>query len=452
MQRRAVFIWRGGPIPHIKDRVTDLKGLPLFSQNAAPAQAAPEPEQAPRPATAAPVVEPPAHLTVTELTAQIRGVLEPAFAQVWVQGEVSNYRPAASGHAYFSLKDANATISAAIFGWAAMRKKRNLPFDLKDGMQLLCRGKVSLYGPRGTYQLTIEHVEPLGAGALQVAFEQLKAKLAAEKLFDQTRKRPLPRFPKTVAVVTSPSGAAIQDMLNILRRRAPQIRVRVIPALVQGEGAARQVQAGLELVNRHALADIVVLARGGGSIEDLWAFNDEGLARAIAASSLPVISAVGHEIDFTIADFVADLRAPTPSAAAEIVSGHWVDCRQAVVDARARLGRAITRDLATRRQLLTHVSARVVSPRDRLREQAQRVDELSLRLERAFRARLDRRRAEVAQLSGKLEALSPLRVLKRGYSIVHSEDGAVVKSAVELKQGQSLEIRFHDGKKKVSVT
>jgi exodeoxyribonuclease VII large subunit len=426
-----------------------LKGLPLFAQTTASVEASPEKPALPSRATA---VEPPAHLTVTELTAQIRGVLEPAFSQVWVQGEVSNYRPAASGHAYFSHQDSTSTISAAIFGWTAMRKKRNLPFDLRDGMQLLCRGKVSLYGPRGTYQLTVEHVEPLGAGALQVAFEQLKAKLAAEKLFEASRKRALPRFPLTVAVVTSPSGAAIQDMINILRRRAPHIRVRVIPALVQGEGAARQVQAGLELVNRHALADIVVLARGGGSIEDLWAFNDEGLARAIAASKLPVISAVGHEIDFTIADFVADLRAPTPSAAAEIVSGHWVDCQQAVRDARQRLRGAIVRDLTTRRTLLKHVAARVVSPRDRLREQAQRVDELGMRLERAFRARLDRRRGEVGQLSGKLDALSPLRVLKRGYAIVHEEGGTVIKNAGQLKQGQSLEIRFHDGKKKVSVT
>lgn len=382
--------------------------------------------------------------TVSELTAQIRGVLEPSFTQVWIQGEVSNYRPASSGHAYFSLKDQGSSISVAAFGWGSRRRG----FDLKDGLQVLCRGKVTVYPPRGTYQLTVEHIEPLGAGALQIAFEQLKAKLAAEGLFDSTRKRTLPAYPKRIAVVTSPSGAAIQDMLNILSRRAPHVRVTVIPAIVQGDGAPAQILRGLELANQYNLGDIVVLARGGGSIEDLSCFNDERLARAIVASRLPVVSAVGHEIDFTIADFVSDLRAPTPSAAAEIVSGHWVEAVGQVREATQRLRAAIIRDFSTRRTLLGHVAARVVSPRDKLREQAQRLDELFLRLERAFRVKMETRRAWIERLMGKLDALSPLRVLERGYSIVRDpvSETSVIRSAAQIQPGQELQITFYDGK------
>ena len=409
----------------------DLNGLSLFDPvpTESPSSQKPEPQK-------------PKHWTVSELTMQIRGVVEPSFANIWLQGEISNYRPASSGHAYFSLKDQNACISAAIFGWGARKKT----FDLKDGLQVLCHGKVTLYPPRGSYQITIDHVEPMGAGALQLAFEQLKAKLSAEGLFDPARKRRLPAFPKRIAVVTSPSGAAIQDMLNILKRRAPHLRIMVGPAVVQGDSAAAQIIRGLELANQHGLGDIVVLARGGGSIEDLWCFNDEGLARAIAKSKLPVISAVGHEIDFTIADFVADLRAPTPSAAAELVSGHWLGAITRIQECKLRLRNAILRDLATRKNLLSHVAARVISPRDRLREQAQRCDELSLRLERAFRVRLEKRRAFLEQLTGKLDALSPLRVLERGYSIVRdATQEKIIRSRSEISTGQRLEIRFHDG-------
>lgn len=411
----------------------DLKNLPLFAQ--AQTQGRGQDPSEPKP------------LTVTELTAQIRRVLEPAFLQVWVQGEISNYRPASSGHAYFSLKDQGSSIGAAIFGWGSRKRS----FELKDGLQVLCRGKISVYPLRGTYQIAVDHVEPLGAGALQVAFEQLKQKLQAEGLFDSRRKRPLPLFPKRIAVVTSPTGAAIQDMLNILGRRAPHVRVTVIPALVQGDAAAAQVQRGLELANRHSLGEIVVLARGGGSVEDLWSFNDEGLARAIVASRLPVISAVGHEIDFTISDFVADLRAPTPSAAAEIVSGHWVESYARIREAKQRLVAAIRRDLSQRRTLLSHVAARLVSPRDRLREQIQRCDELFLRLERALRVTFERRKAVLERLAAGLDALSPLRVLERGYSILRdtTADRAVVRSVHQIRKGQELLVTLHDGEKTV---
>lgn len=314
-------------------------------------------------------------------------------------------------------------------------------------MQVLCRGRLTVYPPRGNYQLAVDHIEPLGAGALQAAFEQLKARLAAEGLFDQRLKKTLPRFPMRIAVVTSPSGAAIQDMLNILRRRAPYLGVTVIPALVQGEDAPRHLIRGLELANRYALGEVIVLARGGGSIEDLWCFNDESLARAIRASGLPVISAVGHEIDFTISDFVADLRAPTPSAAAEIVTGYWVEVLSRLRDSEIRLRNAIVRDLMTRKTVLSHLAARVVSPKDKLREQAQRCDELYLRLERAMKTRIERSRAGMERICGQLDALSPLRVLERGYSIVRdvTKEQMVIRSASQVRTGQKLKVIFHDG-------
>jgi exodeoxyribonuclease VII large subunit len=390
--------------------------------------------------------------TVSELTARIKSTLEPAFTQVWVKGEVSNYRPAASGHAYFSLKDSEATIAAAFFGWG-QKSRSAARFELSDGLEVLCRGRISVYAPRGNYQFMVDQMEPLGAGALQLAFEQLKQKLAAEGLFDPARRRRLPEFPKRIAIVTSASGAALRDMLTILKRRSPQIAITVIPALVQGEQAPAQIIRGLEMANRHSLGEVVVLARGGGSIEDLWCFNDEGLARSIVASKLPVISAVGHEIDFSISDFVADLRAPTPSAAAEILSGHWVDVRNRLQEAKRSIWISIQRDLAQRKKLLEQIMARVVSPRDRIREQSQRVDDLALRMERAMEARLERGRSRLGQLAGKLEALSPLRVLERGYAIAvqDNEPARVVRSAGEVVSGNRLRVRFHDGEVRVEA-
>ena len=420
-------------------------GLPLFTYGSGGAAAPAGP--APGTGAGSAVPQRPKPLTVSELTARIRGVLEPSFQEVWLQGEVSNCRPAASGHLYFSLKDAGATISAAAFGWGSRRR----PFEIKDGLQVICRRRISVYPPRGNYQISVDQIEPLGAGALTIAFEQLKQRLQAEGLFDPARKRALPPFPRRLAVITSPSGAAIQDMLNILRRRAPHLRVTVIPALVQGDEAPRQLIRGLELAQKHGLGDVVVLARGGGSMEDLWCFNDEGLARAIAACRLPVISAVGHEIDFTISDFVSDLRAPTPSAAAEIVSAYWLDAASRLGDWRDRMESAILRDLSNRGRMLELIAARVVSPRDRLREQAQRCDDLALRLERAMKQRLEQRRARLEQFAGKLGALSPLRVLERGYAILRESGGAdgrlgkLVRSASEVRSGTQLKVIFHDG-------
>jgi exodeoxyribonuclease VII large subunit len=470
----------------------DLRDLPLFSSGNSNDG---ESDSSDRPGTPEPKARP---ITVSELTQRIKSVVEPAFTRVWLQGEISNYRPSTSGHAYFSLKDSGASVSAAIFGWGARLAKGGQPkFDLKDGLQVLCKGKVTLYPPRGTYQLTIEQIEPLGAGALQLAFEQLKKKLQLEGLFDPTRKRALPQYPKRIAIVTSPSGAALQDMLNILGRRAPHVQVVVIPAIVQGDQAPNQIIRGIRAANDHALGEILVLARGGGSIEDLWCFNDERLARAISDSKIPVVSAVGHEIDFTISDFVSDLRAPTPSAAAEIITGHWVDTTQRLKESSERLRLALRRDLQNRRSQIGQLIARLGHPKDRLQIAIQRVDELQSRLQRgwqygletrrarlrqlgsqlvsprdalalqtqklkdqsqrmgrAIRVLLDRRRSQLEHAMAQLHALSPLQVLDRGFSILRdpSRSGELIRSAAQVKklpEGYALEVQFADGKAQV---
>jgi exodeoxyribonuclease VII large subunit len=395
------------------------------------------------------------HLTVTELTQQIKGALEPQFREVWLKGEVSNFRPNSTGHLYFSLKDQGSSISVAFFGGGGAGGKKRLPFELRDGLEILVRGKVAVYVPRGQYQFVADQMEPLGSGALQVAFEQLKAKLSEEGLFDPARKRQVPRFPRKVTLITSPTGAAVRDMIHIFGRRAPQVELLVIPAVVQGDDAPRHLIRAIEAANRHRLGEVLIVGRGGGSIEDLWCFNDEGLARAIARSQIPVISAVGHEIDFTIADFVADLRAATPSAAAEILSSGWFESSRRVKELSDRLKFSLLRDLQSKGRFLQQIAARVVSPRDRLRDQMQRCDELMMRLERAIEVRLERKKSLVVQAMGKLDALSPLRVLERGFSIVLQKTGPglsdrkLIRSAADLKDPQMMKqdlvIRFHDG-------
>ncbi len=381
------------------------------------------------------------HWTVSELTAKVKNVVEPSFSDVWVVGEVSNLRPAASGHLYFSIKDSGATLSVAVFGWGARKPK----FEMKDGLQVVCHGKVSLYPPRGSYQLLADKLEPLGAGAIQLSFERLKAKLQAEGLFEVQRKKRLPLFPKKIVVITSPTGAAIQDMLNILRRRCPFLSVLIVPAVVQGDEAPRHLIKGLEVANRLKLGDVIVLARGGGSIEDLNCFNDEALARTIAASEIPVVSAVGHEIDFTISDFVADLRAPTPSAAAEMITGSWVDTVNKIQDLNRRLPIALQRQIATKKSIFLHLSARLVSPRDRLRVQIQKLDELTLRFERAIAQTIEKSKSHLQQVAMQLDALSPLKVLDRGYALIQNEEGKVIRSARLVKKNKKFTLRFSDG-------
>ncbi|HEV2234216.1 MAG TPA: exodeoxyribonuclease VII large subunit, partial [Terriglobia bacterium] len=326
-------------------------------------------------------------LSVSELTLRVKGLFEKNFAEVWVEGEVSNFRPASSGHLYFTLKDATSQLRAVCF----RNQARYLKFKPQDGISVIARGRLSVYEARGEYQLYVELLEPAGVGALQLAFEQLKAKLAAEGLFDPARKKPLPVLPRTVGVVTSPAGAVVRDILRVLKRRFRNMNVLVYPVKVQGEGAAKEISEGIEYFNRHSLADVMIVARGGGSLEDLWAFNEEAVARAIAGSKIPVISAVGHETDFTIADFVADLRAPTPSVAAELVVQRKQDYLTEIQDRARRMAHVFRFKLSEARERLTTLKMHRVFQTlgARLEERSQRVDDLIASLDKTLRARLN---------------------------------------------------------------
>ena len=432
--------------------------------------------------------------TVRDLVSAVRTVVEREFTDIWVEGEISNYRPAESGHLYFTLKEDGAQMRVVMFRSQA----RLLRFKPADGLQVIARGRVTLYEPRGELQLSAEYLEPKGAGALQIAFEQLKAKLAAEGLFDAGRKKPIPMLPRRVGVVTSPRGAAIRDIVNIVRRRHRGVNVLIYPAQVQGEAAPSEVSAGVRYFNRARSVDVIVIARGGGSMEDLAAFNHEGLARVVASSQLPVISAIGHETDFTIVDFVADLRAPTPSAAAELVieSQHQLD-RQ-VSTLRQRLARAMRYQLLMARQTLTEwlQHAGFARMRDAIGRRQQRVDELVYRLASAqarqlqlyrrriddatarlrqqdlrltlsgtrrdiearlaavtaaMRANLQRRRARVESLQGRLQALSPLNILERGYALVFDAKGNLVKDSAQVNAGDQIRARVQRGEIRATV-
>jgi len=430
---------------------------------------------------------------VSELSRRIRERLESEFANVWVEGEISNFRRAPSGHLYFTLKDAAAQMRCVCFKQHA----RYWKFQPEDGLQVLARGRVSVYEPRGEYQLYVELLEPQGVGALQLAFEQLKQRLAAEGLFDLSRKRPLPKLPRRIGIITSPRGAVIQDMIRILERRHKNLHLILFPVRVQGEGAAEEMVEALRFFNRPSPhvspVDVLIVARGGGSLEDLWAFNEEKLARAIAASTIPVISAVGHETDFTIADFVADLRAPTPSAAAELVIETQEQLVQQIAAAQEAMRREMRYQLLQRRQELTEWSAHrgFQNLRTVVAQLAQRHDEMGVRLADAGRSyllsrrrrwerphgflqhfdlrgrqerallRWNRRstalanqihlfligkRAQTEPLAAKLENLSPRRVLERGYAIVFDESGKVVRNATQVAAGQQVSTQLALGR------
>lgn len=386
-------------------------------------------------------------LSITELTRKIKGTLESGFGAVWVKGEISNFKPyPSSGHLYFSLKDEGATLACAAFGFA----KNPAAKALADGVLVLCHGRISVYPPRGGYQLQVDHIEPVGSGALQAEFEKRKAKLAAEGLFDPARKKKLPAFPSRIALITSPSGAAVKDFIRILGRRAPQSKVLIIPSLTQGKEACSQLIAGLRYSVQWKLGDVIVLARGGGSIEDLWCFNDEMLVREIAASPIPVVSAIGHEIDFTLSDFAADLRAATPSAAAELISEEWMRGAERMDELSHRLALSTRRKLRSTQDLLRTLSAKLVNPRDRLRVQAQLLDETTARLQRAAQTRMEALRARFDRALAELRALSPLAVLDRGYAIVSKigkKGPLIVRSALEGAAGEKVQIRFADGER-----
>lgn len=385
-------------------------------------------------------VQEPQVLTVSELNKSIREILEGTFSLLWIKGEISNFKAHTSGHFYFSLKDSKAQVNAVMFRGF----NTQLRFRPEDGMEVLVRGKVTVYEPRGNYQIFCELMEPVGAGALQKAFEQLKAKLQKEGLFDEARKRPLPALPKHIAIVTSPTGAAIRDMLNVLGRRFKGVNITVIPCKVQGDQAPGEIVAAIQQANRLQDLDVMIVGRGGGSIEDLWAFNDERVARAIASTRVPVISAVGHEIDFTIADFVADLRAPTPSAAAELVVKNAADLSERVRGLARSLKMALLTRLNQSRQQVFQLSRRLVDPKRRIQDASQRCDELLQRLELAIRRMIERKSDHLARNVAVLDSLSPLKVLDRGYSMVVSGQ-EVVTDAKRLKVGQVVTVRMGRG-------
>lgn len=398
----------------------------------------------PRP-TPAPPDDAPEVLSVSELTLAIKSELERNFTSVWVSGELSDVVRPHSGHIYLTLKDAGAQIKGILWKTAAARVK----FDLEDGLEVVCRGDIDVYPPRGNYQLIIRQIEPLGLGALQLAFKKLYEKLSAEGLFDPRHKQPLPRFPRRIAVVTSPTGAAIRDFLEVLRRRWQGVEVLVIPARVQGEGAAAEIARGIALANRLAdPPDVLVVGRGGGSIEDLWCFNEELVVRAIYASQIPIISAVGHEIDVTLADLVADVRALTPSEAAERVVPSAEEMRGQLANYRERLTASLGARVRHARTRLQNLAERRIfrRPHDALQELSRRVDELESRATRAVWRQLTRSKERTGALAAQLEGLSPLGVLSRGYSVTtRADDGVIVTDASQLKPGERILSRLARG-------
>ncbi len=428
----------------------------------------------------------PAFYSVTELNGAIRGLLNDQFTDIWVAGEISGTRVPASGHYYFTLKDEGAQIKAVCYKMTA----RYLKFKPQDGVAVLARGRVDMYDARGEVQLIVEAIEPQGHGALQLAFEQLKKKLAAEGLFETSRKRALPALPTRIGIVTSPTGAVIRDILHVMERRFPGRHVRIYPAQVQGEGAAEQVAAGLEYFSESGWAEVVIVARGGGSLEDLWTFNQERVARAIAGCSVPVISAVGHETDFTIADFVADLRAPTPSAAAELVVPTRESLLEALETTERRLLQTVRLKIATRARALHRVEVDRAALHRTIGRRMQRVDELEYRVKEQMRASMERRkkaldraRSSIAQLDVRLRfagirrriesaeealrqlarlrltraqgrlaplqahlvQLSPLKILDRGYAIVENR-GKIVKAPQDAPASSEVDIRVAEGR------
>ena len=386
--------------------------------------------------------------TVTEITRQIKLSLEQRFLRVWIQGEISNYKQHTSGHLYFTLKDEGAQISAVM--WRS--RAANLLVRPEDGMKVIARGAITVYPPRGNYQVDVDQLQPVGVGELQLAFERLKQKLSAEGLFDPERKKPLPPFPERVGLITSETGAALQDLRSVLSRRFPSLEVVLRPVKVQGVGAAEDIVRGIEEMNRYGKVDVLIIGRGGGSLEDLWAFNEEIVARAIAASAIPTISAVGHEVDFSIADFVADLRAPTPSAAAELVVRDRSELLEVIRNIcytmRTNLEERIT---AGREEVQTILASYSFNkPFDLLRQNVQRVDELERSLARTFLHHMQRTAQRTAAAQNQLKALSPERVLKRGYTMVRKGD-RIISNAKGLSPGDSAVIRFHDGEVSTTV-
>lgn len=384
--------------------------------------------------------------TVSEITARLRTLLErdPLCQNLWVTGEISNFSRAASGHVYFTLKDAGAQLACVIWKTQA----RALTFAPRDGDQVTAHGRIGLYEAGGRYQLYVDLLQPTGRGVLFQEFERLKSRLAAEGLFAEERKRSLPPYPRCIGIVTSPATAALRDVLNILRRRYPLAQVLLAPTLVQGTEAPPQIVAAIVALNARADVDVILVVRGGGSLEDLWAFNDERVVRAVAASRIPIISGVGHETDFTLTDFAADRRAPTPSAAAELATPDRAELQQRLWQVQGRLARGWTARLATFRRQVEQWqrTLRHLSPAARLAGSRQRVDDLTRRSEAALTHRLRLEHQRLTAATARLAALNPEAVLQRGYAIIaERESGRLITQAAQARPGQALTLRWHDG-------
>jgi len=369
-------------------------------------------------------------------------LLEENFPFIWVSGEIFNFHKAASGHVYFTLKDKTSQISSVMF----RGQNRNLRFDPENGMDITGLGRINVYEDRGVYQIIFEYLEPMGIGALQVAFEQLKMRLSEEGLFDKHHKKPLPHIPQKISVITSPTGAVIRDILTVTDRRFPNVHIEVIPVKVQGKGADKEIVSAVELLNMRGDSDVAILARGGGALEDLQAFNSENVARAVFLSEIPIISAVGHETDVTIADFVADFRAPTPSAAAELVVPLKDNLVRECKGLSAALASRFYRDIERRRTLVNDLTERLTDPKRKIQNLRLKADDLANRLVRIFMNDMRQRRERLSWRTDRLKALSPLAILTRGYSIARTIPGAtVVRNSEEVSKGQNLEIMLAEG-------
>lgn len=385
--------------------------------------------------------------TVSQINGYVKKILDHNIVlnNVWVKGEISNFKHHYSGHMYITLKDEGGVLKAVMFKGSA----QSLAFEPSDGMKVLARGRVSVYEAGGAYQLYIEEMIPDGVGELYIAYEQLKKRLEEEGLFSPEHKKPIPQFPKSVGVVTASTGAAVRDIINVITRRYPLAEIVLYPAQVQGTGAAQSIVGAIEYFNAAGGVDTLIVGRGGGSIEDLWAFNEEITARAIFNSKIPVISAVGHETDFTIADFVADLRAPTPSAAAEIAVPSVIELRNRINTDKNRISQNIAQRIESSRLLLKRFKMR--TPKDKIDDYSLRLDALMRSMENSLRMKTMSMKNQLAEKAAKLDALSPLQTLSRGYSIPTTEDGSVIRSAEELTEGMEFTLRLKDGSRNCIV-
>lgn len=385
--------------------------------------------------------------TVSQINNYIKKILDAnvILNDIWIKGEISNFKLHYSGHMYITLKDEGGVLKAVMFKSAAS----NLNFRPEDGMKVLARGRISVYEQGGSYQLYIQEMIPDGVGELYIAYEQLKKRLEEEGLFDQAHKKPIPQYPEKVGVITAATGAAVRDIINVITRRYPHAEIILYPAQVQGAGAAESVSKGLRYFNKEKMVDVIIAGRGGGSIEDLWAFNEEIVARSIFESEIPVISAVGHETDFTIADFVADLRAPTPSAAAEIAVPSQAELLSRIMVDKSRITNAVLGRIDRERKTLSGLKLK--NPKDLIEDRFLKLDNLTKQAEKNFKIRIISERERLATLAAKLDAMSPLKVMTRGFAIPVDNDGNVIKSAKSLKSGTEFDLKLADGEKKCMV-